>query len=166
MAAAPTNPHGAMPPATPPAAPAPTGAAPAPTPPPPGPASAPANPHANVPGAPANLFGAPASQPSTGMGMGMGQVIPGQKPANAPQAGGGIALSGSVAEAHHVKQYTYLLVKEPSGAETWTAVLKDDSIKVGMNVKVGEEIWMNGFQSPSLNRTFDRILFGRMISKQ
>ncbi len=119
-------------------------------------AARPHPPMGTVPGATAPAANAPASQPAA-------TVIPG---GGAAAVAGAAEVTGTVAEAHHVKEYTYLLVKDAAGNGSWAAVLKDESIGVGTKVSLGKDIWMTDFQSPSLNKTFDRILFGRVLSKQ
>lgn len=125
-----------------------------------------ANPHAAAPQAPAH----------PPMGTLPGAASPGaaSQPAHAtviPGGGGDAAaaaaeLSGTVAEAHHVKEYTYIRVTAGNGSESWAAILKDESIGVGTKISLGKDVWMSDFQSPSLGKTFDRILFGRVLSKQ
>ena len=73
-------------------------------------------------------------------------------------------LAGSIVEVQDVKEYTYVLVKRDDGTQDWAAVLRTP-LQVGQRVSVSKEIWMSNFQSPSLNRTFDKILFGRLLSK-
>lgn len=90
-------------------------------------------------------------------------IIPGGGSANVENAAD---LSGVVAEAHHVREYTYMRLTDANGNDSWAAVLKDEGIRVGTRVAVGKDIWMTDFQSPSMGRTFDRILFGRLLSKQ
>jgi len=68
-----------------------------------------------------------------------------------------------VEEAMDASQYTYIRVSE-DGNEYWIAVPK-------MTVETGEKLYfsksmvMNNFQSKTLNRTFDKILFVDDISK-
>lgn len=123
-------------------------------------ASQPAAPHAGAT-APHPSMGtqqpAAASQPATPT------VIPG---GGSEQAAAAAELTGTVAEAHHVKEYTYVRVKDQNGNESWAAILKDETINVGTKLSLGKDVWMTDFQSPSLGKTFDRILFGRVLSKQ
>ena len=63
-----------------------------------------------------------------------------------------------------VTEYTYILVKRDDGTQDWAAVLRTP-LKQGQRVSVSKEIWMSNFQSKSLGRTFDKILFGRLLSK-
>jgi hypothetical protein len=106
-------------------------------------------------------MGAPASQPAAAATS---------QPAGATvvkgEGGGEVAeLEGAVREVHHVKEYSYMLVQAAGGLESWTAVLKDETIQVGTKVRVQKDLWMSDFDSPSLGRKFDRILFGRVESK-
>lgn len=136
---------------------------------------------ATMPGAPAagapQGHAAPTAAPHPPMGSphsGAASPGPSSQPAAPTVVPGGGAdaaaaaaeLSGTVAEAHHVKEYTYIRVKEASGNESWAAVLKDESINVGTKISLGKDVWMTDFQSPSLGKSFDRILFGRVLTKQ
>jgi len=77
----------------------------------------------------------------------------------ASKPGGG--LSGKVAETMEASGYTYVLIE--NGAEkTWVAGPKTD-LKVGDEVTVAEGSVMNNFESKSLKRTFDKIIFASGI---
>jgi hypothetical protein len=67
-------------------------------------------------------------------------------------------VSGTVLETMDASEYTYMRLKT-AGGEVWTAVNKTKVAK-GDAVTVVNAMTMNGFQSKTLNRTFDRILFG------
>lgn len=67
-------------------------------------------------------------------------------------------LEGTVLEVKHVGQYTYLRLRTKDG-EVWAAVTAAP-VKVGAEVNVVDPQPMNGFHSRSLNKTFDRIVFG------
>jgi hypothetical protein len=56
--------------------------------------------------------------------------------------------------------YTYLKLKTPSG-ETWAAV-NETPVKVGDTATVLGAMPMDGFESPTLKRKFDRIYFGSL----
>jgi hypothetical protein len=68
------------------------------------------------------------------------------------------AVSGTILETMDASEYTYMRLKTATG-EVWTAVNKARVAK-GDTVTVANAMVMDGFQSKTLNRTFDRILFG------
>jgi hypothetical protein len=74
------------------------------------------------------------------------------KPAAASQ------LTGKVLETFNGGGYSYLRIATASGEE-WAAV-REASVAVGDTVTVDAQMTMEKFASPSLNRTFDRIMFG------
>jgi hypothetical protein len=67
-------------------------------------------------------------------------------------------VTGTVLETMDASDYTYMRLKTATG-ETWTAVNKAKVAK-GDTVTVTNAMTMDGFQSKTLNRTFDKILFG------
>ena len=69
-----------------------------------------------------------------------------------------VTVSGTVLETMDAAEYTYMRLKTTSG-ETWTAINKTKIAK-GASVTVTNAMVMDGFQSKTLNRTFDHILFG------
>jgi hypothetical protein len=69
----------------------------------------------------------------------------------------GSALVGTVAESMDAGRYTYLKIRTPDG-ETWVATLKLD-VHAGDVVTVRGGNTMKNFNSPTLNRTFESILF-------
>jgi hypothetical protein len=75
-----------------------------------------------------------------------------------PSTGERASLGGTVLEVKDVGQYTYLRLKTNEG-EQWAAVTAAP-VKVGAEVDIVDPQPMNGFHSRSLNRTFDRIVFG------
>lgn len=68
-------------------------------------------------------------------------------------------LQGKVVEAMDVESYTYVRLQTKTG-EAWAAVPKAP-IKVGSEVTVEGNTVMTNFESKSLNRKFDRIVFGK-----
>src|SRR5512140_1563867 len=70
------------------------------------------------------------------------------------------SVSGTVLETTDAGGYTYLKLKTASG-ETWAAVNQSD-VKVGQEVTIAGAMPMDGFESPSLKRKFDRIYFGTL----
>jgi hypothetical protein len=83
-----------------------------------------------------------------------------------PAAGAGDApppsssLTGQVLEVIDVQSYTYLRLKTSQG-ETWAAVNKSP-VKKGSQVTIYDPAVMENFRSPTLNRTFPQIVFGRL----
>ena len=71
-----------------------------------------------------------------------------------PQNG---TLSGEVLEARSVEGYTYLRLKTSTG-ETWAAV-PTTTVKPGERVTLADPMVMENFESKSLKRKFDRIVF-------
>ncbi len=75
-----------------------------------------------------------------------------------PAAQGGLSLKGKVTERIDASTYTYLKLATPEG-EVWTAV-PETQVPVGAEVEVVNGARMDGFESKSLNRRFDKIVFG------
>jgi hypothetical protein len=82
-----------------------------------------------------------------------GVSVPGAKAAPAP-------LTGTVLETLDAGPYTYLRMKTPKG-ETWAAVNKAN-VKKGSEVTIVNPVPMDGFESKTLNRKFDHIVFGSL----
>lgn len=80
----------------------------------------------------------------------------GQTPAQTADS----TLTGKVIERIDAPPYSYLQLDTRQGA-VWAAVPLTDSAK-GASVTVIEAFQMNGFESKTLNRTFDSIFFGRL----
>lgn len=95
--------------------------------------------------------GAPGSEASAPMHPGQPQV--GAQP-------GVSALTGSVLETMDAAGYTYMRLKTADG-ETWAAV-NESKVAVGDTVTVLGPMPMDGFQSATLNRTFEKIVFGTL----
>ena len=68
--------------------------------------------------------------------------------------------SGKVLEKLEAGPYSYLRLSNGSG-ELWAAVPKTDK-PVGSQVEVLDPMRMDGFESKTLGRTFDKIVFGRL----
>lgn len=75
----------------------------------------------------------------------------------------GAPLSGTVLEVKNVDQYTYLRLRTKEG-EVWAAV-PTAQVKVGAEVGIANPQAMNGFHSKTLNKTFDRIVFGTLAGR-
>jgi hypothetical protein len=95
---------------------------------------------------------APASAPAASASAPASGVVPA-----APEAAL-VTVSGTVLETMDAAEYTYMRLKTATG-ETWAAINKTKIAK-GDAVTVTNAMVMDGFQSKTLNRTFDHILFG------
>ena len=70
-------------------------------------------------------------------------------------------LTGEVVESRDVQGYTYLRIKTASG-ETWAAV-PTSVVKVGSQVGIANPVTMQNFESKTLNKRFDKIVFGQIL---
>jgi hypothetical protein len=70
-----------------------------------------------------------------------------------------------VQEVIQVSNYTYLRVQPKDAAEFWAAVTKTDVAKGAVVSFDGAEL-MTNFESKELERVFDQIYFGRLVSGQ
>jgi len=95
---------------------------------------------------------APASAPAASASAPASGVVPA-----APEAAL-VTVSGTVLETMDAAEYTYMRLKTATG-ETWAAINKTKIAK-GDSVTVTNAMVMDGFQSKTLGRTFDHILFG------
>jgi hypothetical protein len=79
-----------------------------------------------------------------------------------PAASGKVlgSITGTVLEALDAAGYTYLCLKTPDG-EIWAAVQKAN-VKKGSEVTVVNGTPMDGFESRTLKRKFDHIVFGNL----
>jgi hypothetical protein len=71
-------------------------------------------------------------------------------------------INGKVLEVKDVEAYTYLRLKTQDG-EIWAAVSKAP-VKVGADVAIVNPAVMANFQSKTLKKTFDRIVFGSLAA--
>ena len=69
-------------------------------------------------------------------------------------------LRGKLLESMNAAGYTYLRIKTDAG-EQWAAV-RETKVKKGDMVTVNAQMTMNGFESKTLKRKFDTIVFGTM----
>jgi hypothetical protein len=72
-----------------------------------------------------------------------------------------VVVEGKVLEVLNVENFTYLRLDTQQG-EVWAAVIKGQ-IKKGDAVTLENVSVMNNFESKSLKRTFDQILFGNLV---
>jgi hypothetical protein len=84
-------------------------------------------------------------------------------PPNHPAIGGGETgmPAGTIAEVMQVPNYTYLRINTGNG-DVWAAVNSNPSLAVGQKVAMANASKMEGFNSKTLNRTFDEIWFGSL----
>lgn len=71
------------------------------------------------------------------------------------------AVEGKVLETQNVEGYTYLKLQTQAG-EVWAAV-PTASVKPGAQVAIGNAMTMQNFESKTLKRKFDKILFGQLL---
>lgn len=93
----------------------------------------------------------PAQQTSTASAA----ALPPGAPAQVPSAGG---LTGKVLERMDASSYTYLRLETQNG-EVWAAV-PTNPVTVGTTVSISNPMAMQNFESKSLKRKFDVIMFG------
>ncbi|HEY0858110.1 MAG TPA: nucleotide-binding protein [Albitalea sp.] len=72
------------------------------------------------------------------------------------------SISGEVMQTQNVDSYTYVRLKTAEG-EIWAAVEKAP-LKNGERITIGNASMLQNFQSKSLNKTFDRIVFGQLAN--
>ncbi|MEN8264759.1 MAG: DNA-binding protein [Nitrospirota bacterium] len=86
----------------------------------------------------------------------------------APQAmkspGGMSALSGKVVESMNSGGYTYVNISK-AGKTIWVAI-PQMNVKVGQDISVRSGMTMNNFNSKTLNRTFESIVFSSGVINQ
>ena len=79
---------------------------------------------------------------------------------SAPPPSGGASLAGKIAETMTSGGYTYMRLDTDSG-ETWVAVPVAE-VEVGQDITVSIQMEMKDFESSSLGRTFESIIFATM----
>lgn len=72
-----------------------------------------------------------------------------------------MTVKGEVLETRNVDSYTYLRLKTGDG-EIWAAV-PTTAVKNGAVVTIGNAMTMENFESPTLKKKFDKILFGEIV---
>ena len=70
-------------------------------------------------------------------------------------------LRGEVLETRNVDGYTYLRLKT-AGGEAWAAV-PTSTVKTGAQVTIGNTSVMENFESRTLKKKFDKIVFGQIV---
>lgn len=89
------------------------------------------------------------------------QKATGANPAPAPVDPSAGSVTGTVLETMNAGQYTYVRLKTSEG-EIWAAVMQQE-LKTGSEITIGDSMWMQNFESKTLKRTFDKILFGAIV---
>ena len=82
----------------------------------------------------------------------------GKIPAQAPDAPQLAARSGKVVQKLDASRYTYIRLDDGAGNETWAAVPKT-KLEIGEQITLKGGTVMRDFNSKTLNRTFDSIIF-------
>lgn len=81
----------------------------------------------------------------------------------APDADGGaddsLVVTGTVAQTMNAAGYTYVRIRTTKGKDVWTAV-PAVNLQVGDPVTVNGQLVMENFESKTLGRSFDEIIFG------
>ncbi len=70
-------------------------------------------------------------------------------------------VKGEILETQNVDSYTYLRLKTSNG-EIWAAV-PTTTAKKGAQVTIGNAMTMENFESKTLKKKFDRIVFGQLV---
>ena len=70
-------------------------------------------------------------------------------------------VKGEVLETQNVDSYTYLRLKTKDG-EIWAAV-PTSTVKKGAQVTIGNAMNMENFESKTLKKKFDKIVFGQLV---
>lgn len=106
-------------------------------------------------------------QPSATVAAPGGQADPTMAPGHPAVGSQGSApapgLTGTILETMDSGGYTYMKLKSADG-ETWVAVNKAKVTK-GQSVTIAAPMPMDGFESKTLNRKFDHIIFGTLASE-
>ena len=90
------------------------------------------------------------------------KLPPGHPPVSAaPQTPAG-TLSGKILETMDSGGYTYLKLRTNSG-EVWAAV-QQGTVKVGAPATIAPQMTLDNFESKTLNRKFEHIVFGVMAA--
>jgi len=72
-----------------------------------------------------------------------------------------MTVQGEILETQNVDSYTYLRLKTSNG-EIWAAV-PTTSAKKGTRVTIGNAMTMENFESKTLKKKFDKIVFGQLV---
>jgi hypothetical protein len=81
-------------------------------------------------------------------------------PSAAPDPTAGTSVTGKILETMDAGGYTYVRLATPAG-ERWAAV-QETKVAVGDTITITNPMVMTNFESKTLHRTFDAILFGSL----
>lgn len=96
-----------------------------------------------------------------GLGCGGSEpVVPPPSVVVAPAAAMG-AVTGTIAETMDAGGYTYVRLQTEAYGEIWAAI-PQTSVTVGAPITIEQPNLMTDFESKTLHRTFDKILFGNV----
>lgn len=95
--------------------------------------------------------------------QGAGPVVPASAGAPGATNGSDLTVTGKVLETMDSGGYTYIHIKPQSGVERWAAV-SATKVNKGDEVTVVGAMVMPDFESPTLKRKFDSIIFGSLAS--
>jgi hypothetical protein len=95
---------------------------------------------------------------------GPGATAPASEPAQVAPAPQEAQLSGKVLETMNAAGYTYVNVETPTGP-VWAA-LPETKVEVGQDVVLAGGMEMKNFESKTLGRTFDSVIFSTGIVPQ
>ena len=101
----------------------------------------------------------PAAEPAAKSDVALAGAHGSTAPATAASAGV-TSLTGTVLETMDAAGYTYLKLKTAEG-ETWAAV-NEAKVEKGSTVTILNPMPMDGFESQTLKRKFDHIVFGSL----
>jgi hypothetical protein len=76
---------------------------------------------------------------------------------------GGLIVEGKILETKDVAEYTYLLLGDGAGNQIWAAIPKT-KVEVGKVVILENGFMMKNFESKTLKKTFDEIIFASGIA--
>jgi len=74
------------------------------------------------------------------------------------------AVSGKVVQTLDASRYTYIRLDDGAGNETWAAV-PQTKLEIGEQITLQGGTVMRNFNSKTLNRTFDSLLFATGVSR-
>ena len=83
------------------------------------------------------------------------------------QAGAALSISGKVLQTMNSGGYSYIYLQDDSGQKIWAAIPKSKAkIKVGKKIALAPGAEMRNFESKTLKRTFDSIIFSPGLASQ
>lgn len=89
------------------------------------------------------------------------QALPADHPPRGAAPAGAVEIRGKVVEVLDVPSYTYVRLETTTEGELWAAIPKTE-IKVGEEIGLTGTSRMDGFESPSLKRRFDKLVFANV----